>query len=54
MDQKTKDNQFIPTPTDNGADLFSELGSELDFGELTRLQETMNDGKKSPLQWMHY
>lgn len=53
MDQNTQENQYIPKAEDSGVDLFTELGSELDFGEVIKLQDEAANGKKSPLQWVH-
>lgn len=40
MDQNTQENQFIPKKEDSGVNaLFEELGSELDFGEVQKLQK---------------
>lgn len=53
MDQNTQGNQFIPKKEDSGVNaLFEELGSELDFGEVQKLQNQAGGEKKHPLEWI--
>ncbi len=52
MDPTVPENQFIPKKEESGVNtLFEELGSELDFGDVTKLQKEAENNGKHPLEW---